>query len=397
MSAKPDRMIVADENIVAAAEVFSEFGRMITLPAARIVPETLNDAEILLVRSVTTVNRALLDRSKVRFVGSATIGTDHIDRSYLRRQGIRFADAPGSNAGSVVEYVIAALLYLERRDLRPLKGRTTGIVGCGNIGGKLAERLPRLGFEVLCNDPPLARKAEAEGRAHSYVSLDELLERSDILSLHVPLTESGINSTRHLLNRERLQQIKPGCTVVNTSRGPVIDSRSFLESLQTGKVGAAVLDVWENEPAPSPDLIRRAAIATPHIAGYSYDGKLAGTLMLRDALARFLGQPVGRPAVPGTDDQQDPVLAVSPEADDLATLHALVRQVYPIEEDDARLREAAEWSAERRARVFVQLRRTYPRRYAFERYRVAGAPPALAGPIEEGLKMRIAPESHYSP
>ena len=186
--------ILADENIPRAEAAFGTLGAVRMRPGRAIGPADVRETDVLLVRSVTPVNADLLDGSAVRFVGSATIGTDHIDRDYLREQGIAFAHAPASNADSVADYVIAALIRLAIRQRTALRGKTIGIVGCGNIGSRLAERLSALGLRVLQNDPPRAEEADAAGEAHDFVSLDTVLAEAGIITLHVPLTEEGRSS-----------------------------------------------------------------------------------------------------------------------------------------------------------------------------------------------------------
>lgn len=371
-------LIVADENIPFAEETFGAYGTVLCLPGRTLSAEDARDADALLVRSVTQVGRSLLEGSGVQFVGSATIGTDHVDAEWLREAGIAFAHAPGSNAGSVAEYVLAALLRLATRRGEALAGRTVGVVGCGNVGGEVARRLEALGACVLRCDPPLAEAADARGEAHGFVSLSEVLTTCDTITLHTPLTREGAHATRHLIGARELAALRPGAWLLNTSRGEVLDNTALAARLdaEPDALGALVLDVWEGEPAPRADLIRRADLATPHIAGYSFDGKVRGTLMLAEAFAEALGEPPLWDAhVALEEGAGDDLVLVAPDASlgETAYLDALARQMYDIEADDSRMRPLAEMDAEARGEAFAHLRKTYPRRRAFERHRLAGA------------------------
>jgi erythronate-4-phosphate dehydrogenase len=277
---KEIKLVVADENIPFVRETFGHVGEVRTLNGRAINPDAVRDADILLVRSVTRVDRGLVTDSRVRFVGSTTIGTDHIDQGYLRDRGIIFAHAPGSNAISVVEYVLASLLWTAVRKGESLRGKTMGIVGIGNIGSRLAARLSAFGMRVLKNDPPLAAAAEAEGRTHDFVSLETVLAESDIVTLHVPLERKGPYATYHLVDDAALAWMKQDAWLINTCRGAVVDNLALRRTIEAGQLGATILDVWEGEPEPGPDLLRLTDVATPHIAGYSFDGKVLGTMMV---------------------------------------------------------------------------------------------------------------------
>lgn len=385
--------IVIDENIPLAREAFGALGAVTSMPGRAITASDVQSADALLVRSVTSVDASLLEGSRVQFVGSATIGTDHVDATYLRARGIAFAHAPGSNAESVVEYVLAALLRLSVRWGEALRGKTVGIVGCGHIGGRLAERLPAFGARVLKNDPPLAAQP-ASGVAHAFVDLADVLENADVATLHVPLIRDGAYATRHLIGARELAQQPEGAWLINTSRGPVVDHEALKAARTAGRPAALVLDVWEGEPTPDPLLLDRTDLATPHIAGYSYDGKVQGTAMLYDALATHFGLPRSWDAqdalVPAPEDRlvlhpPDPTL---PET---AWLDALVRQMYAVEEDDARLRALLALPTDRHADYFARLRKDYGRRRAFSRHTLAAeaVPPPYRRAVQEGLRVRL--------
>jgi erythronate-4-phosphate dehydrogenase len=385
--------IVADVNIPCVDEAFGTLGTIERVPGREIEAGHVRTADVMLVRSVTTVGPSLLEGSAVQFVGSATIGTDHVDRDYLASQGIAFAHAPASNADSVADYVVTALLWLAARRGAPLEEKTVGIVGCGNIGGRLARRLPALGATVLQNDPPRAEAARAAGRAHDFRPLPAVLDAADILTCHVPWTREGSHPTHHLIGEEELAALRPGAWVVNTSRGPVVDNAALRAARTDGPVGAAVLDVWEGEPRPDPALVSAADVATPHIAGYAYDGKVRGTTMLYEALCEHLGvepswSPAAalRPATPGTlrCPGPDPRL---PRAD---WLSHLARQAYDLPADDARMRGYLTQPPEDQGAYFRRLRATYPTRRELQQQTVArsAVPARYRTAVTEGLTLR---------
>lgn len=383
---------VVDENIPFAEQAFAGFGEVVLRPGRQIEPADVHDADVLLVRSVTRVDAALLAGSRVRMVGSATIGTDHVDRAYLDARGIGFAHAPGSNADSVVEYVLAVLLRLAVRRGVVLRGRTVGVVGCGQIGERLAQRLPALGLRVLRNDPPLAEAAEAGGRPHGFVSLARVLDEADIVTLHVPLTREGPHATHHLFGAGMLRRLQPEAWLLNAARGPAIERAALLEALRAGRPGAVVLDVWEGEPDPDPGLLRRVDLATPHIAGYSYDGKVKGTEMLYEAVAAFFGSDPGWTAeaarAPAPTDRLA-LLPPDPSLPETDWLDQLVRQLYDVGADDARLRALLDLPPSERVAGFIRLRKEYPRRRAFERHYLPDAfvPEAYRPAVREGLRV----------
>jgi erythronate-4-phosphate dehydrogenase len=385
--------VVADENIPCVEAAFGGFGSVERRAGRELDATTVANADVLLVRSVTPVGPSLLAGSAVQFVGSATIGTDHVDRAYLDREGIAFAHAPASNADSVADYVGAALLLLAQRQGEPLRGRTVGIVGCGNIGGRLARRLPALGLSVLRNDPPLAAAAEADGRAHDFVSLNRVLAEADILTCHVPLTTDGPHPTHHLIDAEALDRLGAGAWVLNTSRGPVVDNAALRAALGDGPVAAAALDVWEGEPEPDPALVRAVDVATPHIAGYALDGKVRGTAMLYEALCDHLGvDPTWSPEAVLRPERPDALHGHPPDPQLPPTdyLDQLARQAYDLRADDARMRALLDRPPADRGAYFSRLRATYPVRREMQRFSVPrdAVPPARRAAVTEGLSMQ---------
>ena len=361
--------IVADQNIPHVAECFAHLGEVALCPGRAMAPATVADADVLLVRSVTQVNAALLEDSPVRFVGTATIGVEHIDRDYLKARGIGFAAAPGSNATSVADWVSAVLLEIGHRQHRTLSGLTIGIVGVGNVGRRVARQCEALGLRTVWNDPPLARET---GDA-CYRPLAEVLA-CDIVTLHTPLTRSGEDKSFHLADRDFFAELKSGAVFLNSGRGAVHDTAALKEAIQAGRLGGVALDVWEAEPAIDTDLLRDVDIATPHIAGYSLDGKIAGLIMIYEALCRHLEQETTRqPAdfLPSEDAQVIDLTAS--ELGDQQQIHLAVQQVYAIAADDARMRELLKVDASQRGAFFDRLRKDYPirREYHTAAVRVA--------------------------
>ncbi len=333
--------IIADPNIPFVQEAFGPLGVVQLVPGRQMTPAIVREAEVLLVRSVTQVNAALLEGSRVRFVATATIGTDHVDEPYLVRRGIGFASAAGSNANSVAEYVVVALLELECHG-------TLGVVGVGNVGSKVVRYARALGLRVLENDPPRQRREPLP----EFVSLEQVMAEADIITLHVPLTKTGRDATYHLFDP---RQLRRGTVLFNTSRGAVLENAALIAARQ---LGALVLDVWEGEPVVPLELLKRATLMTPHIAGYSFDGKVNGTRMIYEAVCRFLGvAPSWQPQLP---PPMQPVLIGE-------DLRAVVRQAYDIRADDAALRRAPT--------AFDRLRAEYPVRREFHNY-ATGVPGA---------------------
>ncbi len=361
--------IVVDEDIPWALEAFSPFGDVTLRPGRALRREDLMEAEALVVRSVTSVGAELLEGTPVRFVGTATIGTDHLDLRWLEGAGIRWTSAKGSNARSVVEWVLAGLAEWCVSRNTAWDKLTLGIVGCGTIGSKLARVAKRLGIRVLVNDPPLeARRALPPQHARDAIPLEALLEQSDFVSLHVPLERVGQWPTWHLIGKDELRRMKPGAVLANSSRGPVLDNQVALRSASGGLV-TLVLDVFENEPAPDRELVRQCFLATPHVAGYSLDGKMNGTRMIAEALGEYTGRKV--PWKVQLAPPEETVVRL-PDASPVQQIHAALRHAYPIREDDERLRGGlalesdADWAAH-----FDRLRREYPVRRETNNYALA--------------------------
>lgn len=349
--------IIADENIPCVEEAFASLGEVTLLPGRSMQPEQLRDADILLVRSVTAVGPELLQHSPVRFVGSATIGFDHVDRDWLRQHDIGFATAPGCNATSAAEYVVSALLVLAERKGFTLAGKSVGIIGCGNVGSRVREKLAALGMRCVVNDPPL----QAQGGHDDFVSLDNVLQ-ADVITVHVPYTRDGKYPTHHLFDAVLLRKLQPGALFINTSRGAVTDNRALDAMLAERDDLSVVLDVWEGEPAINTSLLQRVDLGTPHIAGYSLDGKLRGTEMIYLSASDWFGQP-------GHWQVADYLPAGSvvefSESGVTAMLRAAIFSVYDIRADDARLRAMLALPPGEQPAYFDRLRKEYPARREF--------------------------------
>ena len=354
--------LIIDENIAFAQEAFSHFGKAILVNGHSLTNKNLKDADALIIRSITRIDKGLLRNSKVKFVGTATIGTDHIDLDYLHSKNISFADAKGCNADSVVEYVFTALLKIAAERNISLKEKSIGVVGVGNIGSRVVRLAESLGMKVLKNDPPLERNRIGK----NYVSLDELLN-VDIITLHVPLSFEGDDKTYHLLSQDNLNKIKSNAIMINTSRGAVIDNASLLD--ETNKKGFnLILDVWENEPSINLDLLAKTKVATAHIAGYSLEGKINGTKMIYDALCKFKNKkPTWQPELPEIESS---ILQLPNGQSDNEKLYKLFASIYKIEKDDARLREISNYKLNEQAGYFDMLRKTYPVRREFNNFMV---------------------------
>lgn len=356
----PDRLsIVVDENVPFALESFGQFGSLRIRAGRHITAADVKDADVLIVRSVTRVDEALLSGSAVRFVGTATIGCDHIDGDYLKSRGIAFASAPGSNANSVAEYVVAALLLSARARQTTLEGASIAVIGVGNVGRRVVEKAEGLGMRCVLNDPPRRRQT---GSA-VFVTLPEALANADYFTMHVPLLRGGPDRTAGMARDPFFHAMRRGAVFLNTSRGAVVDESALAAALESGHVAQAILDVWQGEPDIDPKMVGRAFLATPHIAGYSFDGKVAATSMLYAAFLEWLGrgQSIGLEAASPPDvprlDFRDRV-----ESDE-ELLQSAVLAVYDIEEDDLALRQAV--AQPDRAARFDLLRKTYKQRREF--------------------------------
>lgn len=367
--------IVCASSLAMGREVFSTLGRVRVLPEREIDRAAIQDADALVVRSKVRVDAALLEGSRVSFVATATAGTDHVDLAYLEERGIAWASAPGCNANSVAEYIVTALFALAARHGGVLEGRTVAVVGVGHVGRRVADFARALGLRVVMNDPPRAMTEPGGG----FLPLEEILPRADIVTLHVPLEAGGPFPTRGMVDCRFLSMVKPGCTFINASRGEVVDEDALLLAMDQGVVSRSVLDVFATEPRLRVDVARRADLVTPHIAGYSWEGRVKGTLMCYDAACRFFERvpewrPGGDHGAPRGHLDAD---AAGRTAEDV--LSELCRRACPIESDDRALRAGLVEDDIERGRHFQKLRMQYPERYEFPAWnvRLRGADPGI--------------------
>ena len=351
--------IVADDKIPFLKGVFEQVCEIQYLPGAEIGQTELNNADALLTRTRTKCNAETLSGTKVKMIASATIGFDHIDTQWCESNGINWTNAPGCNADSVKQYIasVFGMLVIEKGWI--LKGKKLAVVGVGNVGSRVAKLAEAIGMKVFRVDPPRARQEPEE----SFYELSDIIKDMDIVTFHTPLNREGKDKTYHLCDQELLAQMKESAVVINSSRGEVIDGNALLIALLEGQIDAAVLDVWENEPQINKKLMDKVWLATPHIAGYSQDGKANGTMMSVQAISRFFRL--------GLDDWE-PIDIPSPKNEfieidcqylsDEQILSNVFIKAYAIKEDDLRLRM--------RTDEFEKQRGNYPIRREFKAYNV---------------------------
>lgn len=370
--------ILADENMPYASQLFSRFGEVVTMPGREITAAALKGVDILLVRSITRVNEVLLaEADSLRFVGSATIGTDHLDIELLEQRGIHWTNAPGCNATAVAEYVISAMLVQAQRQQFSLKNKRLAIVGAGNIGSRLYDKARALGMDCVLCDPPL----QTQGDPRAFVDWPSVAE-ADIISLHVPITREGPHATENMVDAQWLSTLKPGAMLINSCRGDVVDNQALLNLLQSQKRQGfpglqVVMDVWQHEPEILLPLLDEVALATPHIAGYSLEGKARGTLMLYQAWCQMnsiaadaeLASLLPAPAIAAAhlNGQLDEEL-----------IRSLVLGIYDIRRDDATMRQRGITGA-----GFDGLRKNYWRRREFSSLTLHGLAPQASNTINE--------------
>lgn len=363
--------MVADENIPFLRGALEPFCRVIYLPGDRIRPGDVKMADGLIVRTRTQCNEALLAGSSVKFIATATIGFDHIDTEFCKSAGIRWFHAAGCNSSGVYQYLASALLTLLRQRGWKLPETTIGIVGVGHVGSKIVSLAEVIGMQVLQNDPPREKK---EGKGN-FVDLQQIADRADIITLHVPLTKEGGDKTLHLAGDGFFRSLKRSPVIINTSRGPVVEEKSLKEHLRSGSVSGAILDVWETEPQPDQELLSMADIGTPHIAGYSTEGKANCTASCVRQTCRFFGFGTGDWHPPDLPPPSHPDIRLHPLHKSLEEiLYEAVTTAYDILRDDQKLRENPQ--------SFEQIRNEYPVRREFPAHQIE-----LSSPHEEAERV----------
>ena len=379
------RKIVCCSNMPFVKEAFSLLGEPLVKDGRTITGADVKDAEIMAIRSTTKVSREMLEGSKVRFVGTATIGTDHMDKAYMDGAGITWCYAPGCNANSVSEYFTTALLRLATRHNISLEGKTIGVIGVGNVGSLVVKKAKTLGMRVLRNDPPKER-LEKSTEENKWYSLDEVLREADVITLHVPLTKTGQDATYQMAGRSFFEKMKPGCVFFNCARGGVVNTNELLSAMDCKTVSHAVIDTWEGEPVFRTDLLKRVDVGTPHIAGHSFEGKVYGTVMVYQAACKFLG--VKATWAPDNLWPEPIVPEITEDAAGLRdeeVLWRIVSRVYDIEADDRRLRDGSVEDDKTRSAHFDCLRSRYPvrREFRFTRVTLCNGRPELKQKVSE--------------
>jgi erythronate-4-phosphate dehydrogenase len=368
--------ILADHNIPGLDETFARHGEVCRVDGRLLRREHLRSAQVLIVRSVTPVHSGLLEGTAVRFVGSTTIGTDHMDIPWLEQQGIRWASAPGCNADAASQYTLAMMLLAGQRLGFDLSDRLIGIIGHGNVGSRVHRLLDGCGVRsVRACDPPLAETGVA-----GLCELEEI-QACDIVTLHVPLTGSGPHATLGMVDQEFLSALRPGALLVNTSRGRVVSGHALQVWLASGR-GHAALDVWPGEPDIDLALLEACVVGTPHVAGYSLDGKLRGTEMVYAEFCNWLQAPP-----PKQNLVARPGLRALPVTSPL-TVESAILTACPVQRDDAQLRRLATIGADQRPAYFDALRRDYPQRRDFAGWRLPEKAPQGCAEVLEGLGFR---------
>lgn len=351
--------IIIDNKIPYIKGVFEPFAEVVYLPGNQTTAEVVNDADVLVTRTRTLCNEAVLGASKVKFIATATIGFDHIDTEYCKAAGIKWVNAPGCNAESVNQYVSSALFSYSIRKGLDLAGKTIGIVGVGQVGSRIAKTCEILGMQVLLNDPPRER---AEGSSQ-FVSLETICGQADIISFHVPLNRQGIDKTFHMADAEFLQGLRKKPMIINTCRGEVFDTEAVLNAREANEISGLVIDCWENEPDIGLDLLKQVDYGTSHIAGYSKDGKANGTKSSVRAISKVFNLGIDDWEPGDVDAPENPIIALDGNnLTEQAILAKAILSTYKIERDDAALRN--------NPRLFEQLRGGYPVRREFNYYTI---------------------------
>ena len=373
--------IVADDKIPFLKGALEPYAEVVYIPGKQIKMEMLKDSDALLIRTRTICNENLLKGTSIRFIGTATIGFDHIDTDYCSKNKIIWTNAPGCNSSSVQQYIAAALFRISSEHHFSLKDKTLGIIGVGNVGSKVEKFARSVGMNVLLNDPPRAR---IEGKKNFH-SLNTVLSGSDILTVHVPLNIVGEDQTWHLFSEESFKKIKRGAWFLNSSRGEVTDTYSLKKALNSGMISGAVIDVWENEPNIDLELLQQAFIATPHIAGYSTDGKANGTSMVVNSLTKYFNLPSENWYPSNVPPPASPYISIDcNNKSEEEIIREAVIHTYNIDKDNSMLRISIQ--------NFEKLRGDYPVRREFTSYTINlkdGTEKVLQTMKSIGFRMKI--------
>ena len=349
--------IIADSKIPYLKGILEPYARISYYPPQEITADKVHDADILIIRTRTRCDKQLLGNSRCRFIGTATIGYAHIDTGYCQEHGITWQNAPGCNASSVGQYILSSLLLLSRHTGRSLQDMTIGIVGVGHVGSIVAKYCRIMGMKVLLNDPPRARK---EGEK-TFVPLSEIAKECDIITFHTPLILSGTDKTWHLADEKFLASLAKRPVIINSSRGEVTDNHALLHALDTRLISEVILDCWEHEPDINLELLTKAFIATPHIAGYSADGKSTATRMIVQAIGEKTGISIDTSAIKPPPPVYPDLSLSGPQA-----LADAVIYTYNPNTESQKLKDHPE--------LFEDFRNNYPLRREFNAYNIVHAP-----------------------
>ena len=364
---------VVDDKIPYIKGALEPFGEVVYLPGAKTTPEIIKNADALVTRTRTICNERLLSGSAVRFIATATIGFDHIDTAFCQKAGIKWTNAPGCNSKSVEQYIASALFVLSAQKGYALKGKTIGIVGVGQVGSKVAKVCRLLGMNVLLNDPPRARK---EG-TREFVDIGTIKQEADIITLHVPLNTEGPDATYHLADTAFFKSLGRCPVIINSCRGEVVNNKAAKTALHEKMISGLILDCWENEPDIDQELLGRCNLATPHIAGYSKDGKANGTSMSIQAISRFFGLGIDNWQAATIEKPKHPVINIDGTGlSEEQILNKAVLFTYDIRDDDRALRENPS--------LFEKRRGDYPVRREYPAYTII--PGQIASETVEKLK-----------
>jgi len=351
--------IVIDKNIPFIEGVLEPYAEIQYLPGSKIDRKAIKDADALIIRTRTICNQELLSGSKVKFIATATIGYDHIDTKWCEANGISWTSAEGCNSSSVMQYMASVLVFLSNKHNFKFEDRTIGVIGVGNVGRKVVKLAEILGMRIVLNDPPLARKLGPCG----LISLNGIIREADIITVHVPLNLKGEDKTFHLFDEFVMKSLNPGTLLINSSRGEVVDNQALKKVLKSGQIQGAVLDVWENEPEIDIELMKLLDIATPHIAGYSSDGKAQGTAMSVRSVSKFFNLGIDNwfPSFIPLPTEQ--IIEIDAQGkSDQEVISKAIEATYKVENDNQRLKDAP--------KHFEKQRGDYPLRREFHAYTI---------------------------
>jgi erythronate-4-phosphate dehydrogenase len=351
--------IIIDDKIPYIQGAFDHLAEVVYLAGAKTTADIVKDADVIVTRTRTICNEALLSGSSIKLIATATIGYDHIDTDYCNQHGIKWTNAPGCNSKSVEQYIASALMVLAEEKGWTLSEKCIGIVGVGNVGSKVAQFCTELGMKVLLNDPP---REKAEG-SEKFVSIENIKVEADIISLHVPLNMTGEYATYHLGDDSFFDSLKKNPVLINSCRGEVIDTKSVKSAIKSNKISSFVCDCWENEPNLDLELLELTKIATPHIAGYSKDGKAKGTQMSVQAISDFYGLKMNNWQPKGVELPAQPEIRIDGLAkSEQMIISEAILHTYDIRKDDKALRV--------NPLLFEHLRGDYPVRREFQAYTI---------------------------